>query len=92
MSKLIVVAPHPNALMRRYEWLRDAVLARRLQLCDYHNWRGIVMQGDQVVLLSHRAIMHTQIVTPSLRNDYSWVYTQLHLRTKYFAQLHKLPG
>ena len=86
-----LIAPHPNALLRRYPQLQEYVAARVLRICDYHNWRGRLFKNEQVVLISPRAVMLTQVVTPSMRSDYSWLYTQLFTRTQHLAVLHALP-
>lgn len=82
---------YPNLLMQQFPALRRLHHERRIAIASFDAHRGYIMPDDQVVLISPRAIMYTQIIRPSHLHDYSRLGTYAHAHCKYVAYVLAFP-
>lgn len=86
-----IFTAHPSLLMRAYPALREAHNARRISIAAFDAHRGYIMLDDQVILISPRAVLHTQIITPSMYHDYSTLGSYAHAHCKHVAYITSFP-
>lgn len=86
-----IFTAHPQLLLNAYPELKRAHRERRVSVAAFHDHRGYIMRNDQVILISPRAVLHTQIIKPSMYHDYSTLGTYAHAHCDHVAYVLAFP-
>ena len=86
-----IFCAYPGLLMQQFPELKRLHRERRIAIASFDAHRGYIMPDDQVVMISPRAVMHTQVIRPSHLHDYSCLGSYAHSHCKHVAYILSFP-
>jgi len=89
---IYIFAAHPHCMRTTYPWLRRLERERKVLLASYNEHRGYCGRTGQVILVHPNAISQTQVITTSIRSDYSHLASYMHAHCDNVAYLFALPS